>query len=77
MLITILEILTIIIGIMWISGILYLCSRGWIFNRFFHDVMEWHLPDQNEPEKFDGVNIHTHCKFCGKEIMQDSQGNWY
>ena len=79
MIIRILEILTIILGVMWINGIIYLCSRGrvWIFNRFYHDVMGWHLPDQNKPEEFDGVNIHTHCKFCGKEIEQDSQGNWY
>jgi len=76
MIVTILEIIAIIIAIMLVSGIIYMISNGCIFNWFYHDVLEWHLPD-DEPQKFDGCNIHTHCKFCGKEIMQDSQGNWF
>lgn len=77
MVVMILEIFLIIIAVMWISGIIYLISGGRIFNRFFHNVMEWHLPNDKEPQGFDGVNIHAHCRFCGKEIEQDSQGNWY
>lgn len=44
---------------------------------FFHDVMEWHIPIETEESTFDGCSEHNHCKFCGKEIMQDSQGNWF
>lgn len=40
-----------------------------------HDIMHWHLPD--ETNSFDGCSIHSYCKFCNKEIMQDSQGNWF
>ena len=67
---------TVVLGIMWISGIVYLISKGYIFNRFYHDIIGWHLPD-NKSQEFDGCNIHAHCKFCGKEIIQDSQGNWF
>lgn len=76
MLVKILEIILIIITIMWVSGIIYMISKGRIFNWFYHDVLEWHLPN-DEPQEFDGCNTHAHCKFCGKEIMQDSQGNWF
>ena len=76
MLVTILEIIAIIIAIMLVGGIIYMISNGRIFNWFYHDVLEWHMPN-DELQEFDGCSIHTHCKFCGKEIMQDSQGNWF
>lgn len=76
MIIKILEIIGIIMAIMWTSGVIYMATKGLIFNWFFHDVMEWHLPDDKQQE-FDGCSVHAHCKFCGKEIMQDSQGNWF
>lgn len=44
---------------------------------FFHDVMKWHIPKETGKSTFDGCSLHNHCKFCGKEIMQDSQGNWF
>ena len=75
-LVMILEIFAIIIAVLWTSGVIYLISRGRLFNYFFHNVMEWHLPD-DKPQEFNGCSFHTHCKFCGKEIEQDSQGNWY
>ena len=45
--------------------------------RLFHDVFGWHIPTETEESTFDGLNTHNHCKHCGKEIMQDSQGNWF
>lgn len=48
---------------------------GW-FKFFYHDLLGWHTPDDG-PESFDGCSIHARCKHCGKEIMQDSQGNWF
>jgi hypothetical protein len=44
---------------------------------FYHDVMEWHMPNEDDPEYFDGCSVHAKCKHCGKGIMQDSQGNWF
>ena len=48
---------------------------GW-FKFFYHDLLEWHRPDDS-PQWSDGLSIHCRCKYCGKEIMQDSQGNWF
>ena len=42
---------------------------------FYHDKLQWHRPDGTE--SFDGCSCCSHCKYCGKEIMQDSQGNWF
>lgn len=47
---------------------------GW-FKGFYHDVLKWHEPiDEWE---FDGCNVHSVCKHCGKEITRDSHGNWF
>ena len=27
--------------------------------------------------EYDGCSIHAICSVCGKEVMQDSQGNWF
>jgi len=27
--------------------------------------------------KFDGVNVHAECRFCGRPVMLDSHGNWF
>lgn len=47
-----------------------------LFHRWYHDVLEWHQPDTH-PHTFDGCSKHATCKWCGKDIMQDSQGNWF
>lgn len=35
----------------------------------------WH----QSPKKmgFDGCSLNGSCPRCGKDVMQDSQGNWY
>lgn len=43
---------------------------------FYHDFLHWHTPDES-PQWFDGLSDHAICKQCGKDIMQDSQGNWF
>ena len=66
--------------VMWIllltfslSGVLYI-NYG-IFKRFFHDILHWHEP--NGKICLNGINLESKCKYCGKEIIQDSQGNWF
>lgn len=56
-------------------GSIFYFKRGY-FKKFYHDVMGWHQPRSNAYE-FDGLSFHGICKYCGKEIMQDSQGNWF
>ena len=43
----------------------------WLRCNFFG----WHKPDK--VGYFDGCSLHSRCRFCGEEIMQDSQGNWF
>ena len=59
----------------YVPPILYF-KKGWL-KRLYHDAMAWHIPKESEENIFDGCSEHNHCKFCGKEIMQDSQGNWF
>ena len=57
-------------------GFLYLATKGRLFKIWYHDFVGWHLPKEDDI-KTDGFIVVSHCKFCGKEIMQDSQGNWF
>lgn len=45
------------------------------FKRFYHDVLQWHEP-VNE-FGWNGCSMCSCCKYCGEEIMMDSQGNWF
>jgi hypothetical protein len=44
--------------------------------RFYHDILGWHMP-KDKDSTFNGCSLCNHCKYCGKHIMQDSQGNWF
>lgn len=41
-----------------------------------HDILGWCTPDDS-PQWSDGCSQHARCKHCGREIMMDSQGNWF
>lgn len=45
------------------------------FRLFLHKVFGWHAPSKKIG--FDGCSLTSTCKYCGKEIMKDSQGNWF
>lgn len=47
------------------------------FKHLCHDILGWHEPDKSVKQTYDGCNYHSKCRFCGKDIMQDSQGNWF
>lgn len=57
-----------------IGAILYFKFN--LFKFYYHDILGWHRPDAS-PKRFDGLSEHSVCKHCGKDIMQDSQGNWF
>lgn len=65
------------IAVMFFTSLLYM-TLGW-FRHFYHDVLEWHIPDESASKilKFSDLDVHCKCKYCGKDIMQDSQGNWF
>lgn len=59
----------------WVGGIIWLVHPFKLGTPFFHGILGWHRP--NGELTFDGLSEHSHCKICGEEIMQDSQGNWF
>jgi len=63
------------VGIIFIVASAIYLKTG-LFKKLYHDVLGWHQPD-NSPQWSDGCSTHCVCKHCGKEIMQDSQGNWF
>lgn len=69
-------IIIIVMAVVWGMGVICFFSDGHIFGRLFHRFLGWHFPD-DRPQTFDGVNIHAKCRYCGKSIIQDSQGNWF
>ena len=66
-------VVVLVLLLIYIPPLLYF-KKG-IFKKFFHDVLGWHEP--YEAHSFDGYNYRTTCKYCGKYIQQDSQGNWF
>ena len=56
-----------------ISSVLY--SNYGTCKWLFHDLLHWHEPNGNV--SLNGINLKSRCKYCGKEIIQDSQGNWF
>lgn len=58
-----------------IGGFAYLRTRSGKGKWLYHDILGWHQPDGRQD--FDGCSVTSRCKYCGKEIMQDSQGNWF
>lgn len=62
-----------VLALFLVLAILYL-AIGW--NRWlFHNLLGWHKPIKEKT--FKGINIISKCRYCGKEIAQDSQGNWF
>lgn len=49
-------------------------KKGW-GKKLYHDKLGWHRP--NKEINAVGINFKSTCKHCGKEIIQDSQGNWF
>lgn len=63
----------------WLFEIIYLIHPFKFLAWFYHRILGWHK-HKHKPDKTqfnDGCSFHSHCRFCGKEIMQDSQGNWF
>jgi len=41
------------------------------------EFFAWHYVNDDEKPDFDGVSFKAKCSRCGKEVLQDSQGNWF
>lgn len=66
----------VLVSAVWaiIAAVLYF--KLGFFKFFYHDLLGWHTPDDS-PQYHDGCSQHATCKYCGRDIMQDSQGNWF
>lgn len=43
--------------------------------KFLHDKLKWGYPAyKTASDSFQPIYV---CKFCGKDLAQDSQGNWF
>ena len=69
-------IIAFILSFFLFGAITYHISKGRIFKLFYHDILGWHIPTSDN-SIHEGVNVYNYCKICGKEIMLDSQGNWF
>jgi hypothetical protein len=67
------KILLLIITIFLISTLLYFAFD--VGKWFYHNILGWHKPTKEI--SFDGCSKCSTCKICSKEILQDSQGNWF
>ena len=71
-------IVIIFVGLIFIiSGLIYWYTEKGIFKSFYHDKLGWHKPTEDIYLEPLSVTPKSVCKYCGVEIMQDSQGNWY
>lgn len=69
-------IIVLVLYMITMIGAPFYFKLGW-FKKFYHDIMGWCTPDKQAEQWFDGLSVHCTCRHCHKEIMQDSQGNWF
>ena len=50
-------------------------TKAKIHKRVFCDFLGWHRP--TDEIKVYGILITSICRYCGRPIMRDSQGNWF
>jgi len=67
------------ISIVFLSVGIPLVLSCW-FNKYMPkwygcELFPWHLAPTEQ--SFDGCSFHGYCPRCGKEVMQDGQGNWF
>lgn len=58
-----------------ILAFVWKCTAFRPFKHLCHDIYGWHEPA--DKVGFDGASFTAVCKYCGKPILQDSQGNWF
>ena len=69
------NVLAVIFGILGFLMALFLILCFVFRKSIGHDIMGWH--DCDNIIGSDGCSKHGICKYCGKECMQDGQGNWF
>ena len=65
---------SVLLVLWYIPFVLYV--RFGLFRWLYHGVLKWHQPDKTKKWE-GGYFIRSTCKFCGKDITRDNQGNWW
>jgi hypothetical protein len=70
-----------IMGLLMMFGLIVpisLCIIDQIFKTSWScKTYGWHNGGGITKRSFDGCSNHGTCSKCGKEVMQDGQGNWF
>lgn len=45
-----------------------------MIGKLLDNILGWHKPTKIKQA---GINNKSICKYCGKEILQDSNGDWF
>jgi hypothetical protein len=72
--------LRITIGLLTFSSLMLILFPISLITRhkWFCRELSWHDgKDKSDDIDFDGCSFHAKCSKCGKEVMKDSQGNWF
>ena len=82
--------MSLLIGSLCCIGAIGIAIVVWMMLHFFFPLpvefkllgckyMGWHngRGTSSKGSAFDGCSIHAQCSWCGKDVMQDSQGNWF
>ncbi len=67
---------TILVSALWLYVAASLYFAFGFLKFFYHDFLGWHAP-KGQYQWSDGCSARAVCRHCGKDIMQDSQGNWF
>jgi hypothetical protein len=68
-----------ILVVMFLVFLVFTLTYRWLpgpVKRWGCRVLHWHIGHICRA-RWDGCNMHSTCVVCGKEVMQDSQGNWF
>ena len=61
--------------LIWNFLSIYLYDKYGFMKWFYHDILGW--CESEETIYLAGINLKSKCKYCGKTILQDSQGGWF
>lgn len=64
------------LSVVWTIVAAGLYFRFGFLKCYYHDLLGWHTP-MHDIHWWDGCSNQSKCKHCGKDILQDSQGNWF
>src|SRR5437867_1837662 len=57
-------------------GFLLMLGAPYIAPQWTDKMFGWHEPSQGKGG-FNGASFTSICRYCGKKILQDSQGGWF